>query len=64
MKALMLDPEHRAIEPIDITDHADIARLIGYDTIESDAVGSADDRLFFDEECFLRGAKVVSRSAA
>jgi hypothetical protein len=31
-------------------------KLIGYDTIESDAVGSSGDRLYFDEECFLRGS--------
>lgn len=30
-------------------------RLVGYATLESDAVGSAGDHLFFDEECFLRG---------
>ena len=55
MKALLIKPETRAIEPIDIDSHADIAKLIGYDTIESDVVGSAGDRLYFDEECFLRG---------
>jgi len=57
MKALLINPENRAIEPIDVKDHADIARLIGYDTIESDAVGTTGDRLFFDEECFVRGTK-------
>ena len=31
-------------------------KLIGYDTIESDAVGKQGDRLFFDEEYFLRGS--------
>jgi hypothetical protein len=31
--------------------------LIGYDTIESDAVGEEGDRLYFDEECFPRGSK-------
>lgn len=57
MRALLINPESRSIEPIDVPDHAAIAKLIGYDTIESDAVGSAGDRLFFDEECFLRGTK-------
>jgi hypothetical protein len=57
MKALLINPESRSIEAIDVPDHAAIARLIGYDTIESDTVGSAGDRLFFDEECFLRGTK-------
>ncbi len=55
MKALLIDPEHRSIEAIDLHSHADLAGLIGYDTIESDAVGTAGDRLYFDEECFLRG---------
>ena len=57
MKALLINPENRSIEPIDVADHAAVARLIGYDTIESDAVGTAGDRLFFDEECFLRGTQ-------
>jgi hypothetical protein len=35
----------------------DIAALIGYDTIESDAIGSQGDRLYFDEECFIRGTE-------
>lgn len=57
MKALLINPESRSIEAIDVADHAAIARLIGYDTIESDSVGSAGDRLYFDEECFLRGTR-------
>ena len=55
MKALLINPETRSIESIDIGSHAELASLIGYDTIESDAVGTAGDRLYFDEECFLRG---------
>jgi len=56
MKALLINPETRSIESIDINSHADLAGLIGYDTLESDAVGTAGDRLYFDEECFLRGS--------
>jgi hypothetical protein len=55
MKAFLIAPEHRSIEAIDIANRDDIAKIIGYDTIESDAVGTGSDRLFFDEECFLRG---------
>jgi len=55
MKAILIDPENRAIESVDIEGRDDIARLVGYDTLESDAIGTAGDRLFFDEECFLRG---------
>ena len=57
MKALLINPENRSLEPIDIKSREDIVKLIGYDTIESDAVGTAGDRLFFDEECFLRGTQ-------
>ena len=55
MKAILINPETRSLESVDINDHRDIARLVGYDTLESDAVGTEGDRLFFDEECFLRG---------
>ncbi|MFN3750667.1 MAG: hypothetical protein ACK4SR_04800 [Thiobacillus sp.] len=56
MRALLIQPDSRSIEVIDIQSHEDIARHVGYDTLESDAVGDAGDRLFFDEECFLRGS--------
>jgi hypothetical protein len=56
MKALLINPEKQSLEPIDIQSREDIVKLIGYDTIDSDAVGTAGDRLYFDEECFLRGS--------
>lgn len=55
MKAILISGEHRSIEAIDIDGHEAIVKLIGFDTIESDAVGADGDRLYFDEECFLRG---------
>jgi hypothetical protein len=55
MKALLITPETQLIESIEITGHEDIVKLIGYDTITSDEIGPEGDRLFFDEECFLRG---------
>ena len=55
MKAFLITPDKQSIEAININGREDIAKLIGYDTIESDAVGTAGDRLYFDEECFLRG---------
>ena len=57
MKALLITPDKQSIEMIDINGSEDIVKLIGYDTLESDAVGTAGDRLYFDEECFLRGTK-------
>lgn len=55
MRAILIKPETRSVDAVDIEGRDDIVRLIGYDTLESDAVGDAGDRLFFDEECFLRG---------
>jgi hypothetical protein len=55
MKALLITPDTRSIEEVEIAGVDDIKALIGFDTIESDAVGSEGDRLYFDEECFLRG---------
>jgi hypothetical protein len=55
MRALLIDPENRSIENVEIQRREDLAQLIGYDTLESDEIGPEGDRLFFDEECFLRG---------
>jgi hypothetical protein len=55
MKAFLINPENKSVEAVDINSRDDIASLIGFATIESDAVGTAGDRLYFDEECFLRG---------
>lgn len=57
MKALLITAERQSVEAIEITGMQDIVKLIGYDTIESDAVGNKGDRLYFDEECFLRGSE-------
>ncbi len=57
MRALLIDPEQQTIEAFDIGGMEDIVRTIGFDTIESDAIGDQGDRLFFDEECFLRQSK-------
>ena len=56
MKAFLITPDKQSIEAININGREDIAKLVGFDTIESDAVGTAGDRLYFDEECFLRGS--------
>ena len=56
MKALKIDPETKSIEEIEITNHDDIVKLIGFETVISDEIGPGGDHLFFDEECFLRGS--------
>ncbi|MCW8964422.1 MAG: hypothetical protein OQL16_11555 [Gammaproteobacteria bacterium] len=55
MKALVIDPETLSIEAIDIRGKEDLVKIIGFDTVTSDEIGPDGDRLFFDEECFLRG---------
>ena len=55
MKALLINPESQSIEQIEIQSQDEIAGIIGFDTITSDEIGPDGDRLYFDEECFLRG---------
>lgn len=57
MKAILITPETQSISVIDVADHNDIAKYIGFETIISDEIGSNGDRLFFDEECFLRAVE-------
>ena len=55
MKAFLIDAYERTIEPIEIEASLDaIRQSVGFDAIESDDVDGGDDRLFFDEECFIR----------
>ena len=55
MKALLISAAEESIGEIEVSSLDDIKALIGFDTIDSDTVGSEGERLFFDEECFLRG---------
>lgn len=54
-KAYLISPEDKSIESIELSDLGEIAALVGYETIESDDIGNGTDRLYFDEECFIRG---------
>lgn len=56
MKAILITPETQTINEVEISGHDDIVKLIGFETITSDEIGPAGDRLYFDEECFLRGS--------
>ena len=55
MKAIVISPATQSIETVDVATLDDIKAVVGYDTLESDAIGTQGDRLYFDEECFLRG---------
>lgn len=55
MHAFLIDAHEKTIEPIEIDATLDaIRKVVGFDSIESDDVDGGDDRLFFDEECFIR----------
>ena len=55
MQALLITPENQSVKTIDIDGLDDIKAQVGYDTIASHPVGQGGDRIYFDEECFLRG---------
>ena len=55
MKAILISPTSQSVDPVEIGNLEDVKALIGFDTLESDSVGTQGDRLYFDEECFLRG---------
>jgi len=50
----LIDAENRQIQEVDVDTRDDIVRLVGFETLESDALGDQGDQLYFDEECFLR----------
>ena len=56
MKAVLIDEELKQLLEVSIAGKEEIVHLIGHDTIISDEIGPHGDRLFFDEECFIRGA--------
>jgi len=62
MKAFLIDPAARRIEAVDFDgSHDGLRKLIGFDTIDSDEIDANGDRLFFDEECFLRAVPGAGR---
>ena len=63
MKGFLIDPAARTITPVDIEGGVDGVRtLIGFATVDSDEIDDNGDRLFFDEECFIRSAPGSPRS--
>ena len=55
-EAYLISLEDKSIESIELSDVSEVAAVVGYETIESDDIGNGKDRLFFDEECFIRGS--------
>lgn len=62
MKGFVIDPAARSVEAVDIADGLDgVRRLVGFATVDSDEIDDNGDRLFFDEECFIRSAPGAAR---
>ncbi len=56
MKAILIDSQQRSVATVDVSGKDDLVQLVGYDTLTSDRIDTGGERLFFDEECFIRGA--------
>jgi hypothetical protein len=54
MHAFLIEGKKQAIEAIEISSRADIAKLVGQDTIISDEMDDSN-AVYFDEDCFIRG---------
>lgn len=62
MKAFLIDPALKTITPLDLAPGLDAVRAaIGFATIDSDEIDDNGDRLFFDEECFIRALEGAGR---
>ena len=62
MQAYVINPTLKTITAIDIAGSLDDVRgLIGFTSIDSDEIDNNGDRLFFDEECFIRQQDGVGR---
>jgi hypothetical protein len=57
MKGFLIDPAARTVTPVRLDGGIDGVRaLVGFPTVDSDPIDDNGDRLFFDEECFIRSA--------
>jgi hypothetical protein len=62
MKAFLIEPALQNVTAVDLCAGLDeIRRLIGFETVDSDEINAAGDRLFFDERCFIRNESGAGR---
>lgn len=62
MKAFLIDAGARTVAEVSVDGGIEgVKRLIGFDTVDSDEIDGNGDRLFFDEECFLRAQPGAAR---
>ena len=62
MQVFIIDPSAKEIKALEIPETQEaLAQAIGFTTIDSDEIDDNGDRLFFDEECFIRLQSNVGR---
>ncbi|RPH44411.1 MAG: hypothetical protein EHM87_10480 [Burkholderiales bacterium] len=62
MNVFLIDPVRRTIEPVEIDGSIESIRaLIGFPHVDADEIRGGGDRLYFDEECYLRGDETAGR---
>jgi hypothetical protein len=62
MQVFTINPLTKEIDAVEIADTKEaLQKLIGFSTIDSDEIDDNGDRLFFDEECFIRQQGNVGR---
>jgi hypothetical protein len=62
MTCFLIDPTAKTITAVPCDGGIDaIRQLIGFESIDSDEIDASDDRLFFDEKCFIRQTPGVGR---
>jgi hypothetical protein len=62
MQIYVINPTLKTVSAIDIAGSLDdVRRAIGFESIDSDEIDNNGDRLFFDEECFIRQQDGIGR---
>lgn len=55
MNAYLIDPSTREIRRVDLIEDAqEIASLLGAKSVDFDEIDDGGDRLYFDEDCFIK----------
>ncbi len=57
MKAYLIKPIAKEITLVDVSNLEDIASLVGFDSIHFDEISGTEDKIYFDEDCFIRGTE-------
>jgi len=61
MKGFLIDPVALTVASVEVACLDELRQLIGFPGVDSDEIDDNGDRLFFDEECFIRSAPGAPR---